>query len=392
MENTAFISIREICNTYQLDRGKTVHQLWKTIPLACKAVQELSMMTLPIVHHIIINKEPNAPYFKIPEGFVDWVSVSMRVGNRYVPVPVSNNLIPFLPQNCKPNPFSSSFGGSFKHGGDWKSWLNKECEYEGADFFADDFFDDDFSQNNGVISEGGNCITKDFAYGGFFPFWGNFGVNTQGEFIKGGFTYMSRPDEVAFNIPKKMIVVPDGFPSECLYLVFIGKVEASSMTRVPLTAQACIEAYIDWKMALKKRDNLSSAREYERLYNDQHRLLRARLSTITTTSIYRLINKGYVTARNRFGIGDGTSANGSGGGNTTVIYQKKQAIIVYADTDGNVVTNYLLVGTTTSEVAFIIVNGLSINSGFYLDPIAGQLVFTDGTYLSIGDKITVYYA
>lgn len=378
-------------NSYRLDRGKTVHQTWKILPAACKAVQELSMTTLPIVQHVKLYREAGAPYFKLPEGFVDWVSVGMQWGNRFIPVPVSNSLIPFLPQNCSPNPFSSDFGKTFQHGGDWKSWLNKECSYQTSDFFSDDFFQDDYSEGNVSVSDEDCCGTNRFAYGGLFPFstgtW--FGLNQVGESTKGMFTYLGRPDEVAFNIPKRMIVVPDCFPSDCLLLAYIGRVEADTMTYVPLTAQACIEAYIDWRMAANKRDNQSSARDYERLYTKEGKNLKGRLSDLTITGIYRIINKGYI--RNAWGYGDGYGNGGNSNCNTTVVYQKKQAVVFFAAQEGSVIQSNLLVGTNSSEVAFLIINDVTKNTGYTINAATGEITFTDGTYITIGDKITVYY-
>lgn len=390
-KNAALISVNDIINTYRVDRGKTVHEWWKYAPLACKAVQELMQTTIPIVQHVKLYKEPNAPYFKLPEGFVDWVSVGMFYGNRYIPVPVSNNLLPFLPQNCEPNQFDGSFGADFKHGGEYKSWLNKECNIGGDDFFAPDFLNDDYSDSDASIPDTECCGNQNFAYGGVFPFttgrW--FAQNLVGEFTKGMFTFLGRPDEVAFNIPKKMIVVPDCFPSNCLYLVYVGSVQADTMTHIPLIAQACIESYIDWQVALKKRDNLAAAREYHKLYTNEWRILRGKLNPLTTTSIYRIINKGYVSAG--WGYGEGYNGSGSDNCNTTVVYQKKQAVVFLSAQEGSVVTSALLVGTNTSEVAFLIYNDVTKNTGFTINPDTGSIIFTDGTYVMIGDKITVYY-
>lgn len=392
MANAALISLKEICVRYLVNSQKTTHSMWKVVPAACKGVQELSMLSLPIVHHVKLYKEPNAPYFKIPEGFVDWVTVGMFEGSRYVPLPVSNNLLPFLPQNCKPNPFSSAFGSSFKHGGEWKSWLNRECSYNGDDFFKDDFFDDDYSEGEVKIKDELCCTSPNFAYGGLFPYgWGSYtmyGLNTTGEFTKGTFTYLGRPDEVTFNIPKKMIIVPDNFPSNCLYLSFIGDVQADTMTQIPLIAEAAIHAYIDWYIESRKRNNVLNTNNARKDFDREHRYLRARLNELTTTAIYRVINKGYRT----YGIGTGSYTGNAQPSPTTVIYQKKQGIIVYGTPNTDYAQSFSLVGTTTSEIAFVILDGVSKNTGFYVE--GDKLIFTDGTSFGSAPPytaITVYY-
>ena len=53
--NSALISVSDICNSWLLKKGKTeTHSWWKVLPIACEAVQELTLTTIPMVHHAIL--------------------------------------------------------------------------------------------------------------------------------------------------------------------------------------------------------------------------------------------------------------------------------------------------------------------------------------------------
>lgn len=82
VQNTAgaLISVEEITEDILLKRGMTQHFWWRILPLVCEAVQEIGLTSMPIVRHTQITKLPNETWFKIPNGFIDWVSVGIRSG------------------------------------------------------------------------------------------------------------------------------------------------------------------------------------------------------------------------------------------------------------------------------------------------------------------------
>ena len=389
-DNTALISVEEITISWLLKAGMTGHVWWRILPFACEAVQELTLTTLPIVHHVIIQREPGQNYFKLPEGFVDWVSVGRRVGEHWRPVNATNNLLPFLNRECSPTEYSNEYSDKFRKKGHWKSWLNHECRTATSDFFSGDFFNDNFSTTDTTTTQDNGNNEYSFYDRSLFPFFYNwFGVNSNGEYTKGYLSDAPRADEVAFNVEKKMIVCGTRFPTNQLYLVYVGRGAADTMTHIPITAQACIESYIDWKYELKRRNNIGNAREMERLYRDQHRLLRARLSKFTTQVMRRIMNKGYNVPGSLLGGGYGAYVPENSGHQTQVIYVNPGGIDIYASA-GTYAEDERLSGKTTEDILYVVVNGLSLNTGYYVD--GDMLIFNNGTTFIGGEKISVIYA
>ena len=211
---------------------------------------------------------------------------------------------------------------------------------------------------------------------------GVFNTNQIGENVQGRFGNTPRPDEVQFNVEKKIIMCPDNFPSSSLYLVYVGVGRADTMTNVPVKAQAAIEAYIDWKYAANKRGNLAEARYLKTEFDNQHRLLRARYNTLNTTAIRRIVDRGYERA-SWVGNNYGTTSPCQTAANIT--YYLKPFLILYANA-GTFVQDPRLAGIS---IGFVIVNDVTKNTGYVLN--GDILNFTDGTYFSGGEKITIVY-
>jgi hypothetical protein len=383
----ALISIDEICTSWLLKKGKSFHSWWKILPIASEAVQELSLTSLPIVQHVELTKSDNENYFVLPKGFTDWVSVGVRIGDRWRPVAVSERLMPYPDENCGGGQFNGGFSNGFKRRGDWKKWLNTECKFGTADFFDSDFLEDDFSITDTVIEEEGVINPFPDAYGAFFPFnYGMYDTNAIGELVQGHFTNRLKGDEVTFNVNKGVVMCPDDFPVNSLYLVYVGIGTADTMTYIPIKAQAAIEAYIDWKYAQNKRGGLAEARGWKMLYDEQHRLLRSRLNRLTTTVVRRIVDRGYQIGgswnqNNNF---ISSTNRGSGAGNN--VYTPTIKFFTGYASAGTTFTDYRMINRT---IAFVIVNSIFKNSGYNL--VNDTLIFTDGTTFVGGESIAVYY-
>jgi len=388
--NSALISVSDICNSWLLKKGKTeTHSWWKVLPIACEAVQELTLTTIPMVHHAILKRDSSGVFFELPKGFTDWVSVAIRVGERWVPVNPSTKLMPF-PNSCdNGGKFDSEFSDIFKTRGCWKSWLNRSCTSNNADFFDEDFFKDDYSDTDTESTQPDNINNDWYPYGNglynLFPYFGyTYNTNSQGEAIQGYFTNAHRPDEIQFNVAQKIIMCPQNFPSDDLYLVYVGIGSADSMTSIPIKAQAAIEAYIDWKYVQNQRGKIGEAKGWKMLYDEQHRLLRARFNELTTTSVRRVYDRGYMVGGYGWGgAGMTTPACSS----STINYYITPFLTLYVLSAGTFVQSPDLVGKT---IGYVIINDVTKNSGYVLT--GDTLNFTDGTYFSGGEKITIVYA
>lgn len=402
IQNTAnaLISAEEIAESILLKRGMSQHYWWRILPLVCEAVQELAFTSMPLVKHTQLEKLPGETWFRLPNGFQDWVSVGIRQGNRWIPVGVSERLMPYPNSECAGGQFDNEFNASeFRRNGDWKSWLNRSCKWGNADFFTDDFLNTDFSDTETVTEQPqpidpyaynglgwGLNGGLGWGYGYMWPY--AFGSNDIGEPVQGRFSPFIRPDEVTFNVERGIIMVPDAFPSNLLYLVYVGIGSADTLTHIPITAQAVIEAYVYWKYALNtpdKKGSLNVAGELQRQYDYQHRLYRARGNDLTETTIRRIVDRGYI--RDSWGYGD----NGIGGAcdstSTTVIYYTNQTFTVYSGTGGvTYVQSQEIIG---KNIVYVIVGDVYKTTGFYVQ--GDMLIFNDGTEFYDPTKVVIYY-
>lgn len=392
----ALISVQEIAESILLKRGMTQHYWWRIVPLVCEAVQELSLTSMPTVRHTQIMKEPHETWFTLPKGFMDWVSVGIRIGNKWIPVGISERLMPYPNAECDGAEFSNAFSNKYRKEGNWKSWLNKTCKWGNADFFSDDFFSDDFSDTETTTQQtqgtdpysnyGGNY----YGYGYAYPFAANYSflTNDIGEPVQGRFSPFVRPDEVTFNVEKGIIMCPDQFPSNILYLSYIGLGTADTLTYIPIKAQAVIEAYVEWKYAQnldKKVVGLQEVRHYMEMYNYQHRMYRARNNNLTETVIRRIVDRGYI--RDGWAYGSSGYSGGSYQPSTPIIYYMQQSFVAFSGSGGvTFVQNDNFIGR---NIVYIIVGDTIKTSGYYVDN--NQLIFTDGTEFYEPTKVVVYY-
>jgi|688.fasta_scaffold407593_2 hypothetical protein len=132
-------------------------------------------------------------------------------------------------------------------------------------------------------------------YQGFLPFFFSDLYNDWGQ-MKGrqfGIGDGTRIDSVVINVEQGIIVCPKFFPSDYLYLAYVSTGNANTMTKIPKNAQAAIEAYITWKYFATKRNRQQDAAIAKANFDNQHRLLRSRNNTLTTTDVKRTIARGF---------------------------------------------------------------------------------------------------
>jgi hypothetical protein len=132
-------------------------------------------------------------------------------------------------------------------------------------------------------------------YQGFLPFFFSDLYNDWGQ-MKGrqfGLGDGTRLDSVVINVEQGIIVCPKQFPSDFLYFAYVATGNANTMTKIPKNAQAAIEAYITWKYFATKRNRQQDAAIAKANFDNQHRLLRSRNNTLTTTDVKRTIARGF---------------------------------------------------------------------------------------------------
>lgn len=132
-------------------------------------------------------------------------------------------------------------------------------------------------------------------YQGFLPFFFSDLYNDWGQ-MKGrqyGIGDGTRLDSVVINVEQGIIVCPKQFPSDFLYFAYVSTGNANTMTKIPKNAQAAIEAYITWKYFATKRNRQQDAAIAKANFDAQHKLLRSRNNTLTTTDIKRTIARGF---------------------------------------------------------------------------------------------------
>lgn len=132
-------------------------------------------------------------------------------------------------------------------------------------------------------------------YQGFLPFFFSDLYNDWGQ-MKGrqfGLGDGTRIDSVVINVEQGIIVCPKQFPSDFLYFAYVATGNANTMTKIPKNGQAAIEAYITWKYFATKRNRQQDAAIAKANYDAQHKLLRSRNNTLTTTDVKRVIARGF---------------------------------------------------------------------------------------------------
>lgn len=261
--------------SWLLKRGKSVHYYIDCMLLASEAVRELAFTSLPLPQHTLLTKVEGQNYFQLPAGFSDVVRVGVRYGDMWWPLPIADRLMPYSNRNGQGDLNPDEFGSDMNTGGSNISWYSGASN--AANFSGDDFAPADFQTED---SGGGSSAISPLSSSWY---WGDFG-------IAGPYNiYGSRWYGVHIDVAHGLILVPEGFPFDEIYLQYIGIGTVDNMTEIPLNAQAAIEAYMDWKYAANKRNvGRGEAQDWERKWDNQHRLLRARYNQLGIEDINRI--------------------------------------------------------------------------------------------------------
>lgn len=258
MSTDAHISIDQIITSWLGKRGYTLHYYVKAAFLAAEAVQELSLTSLPMLHHALLTKEAGQNWYTLPKGYTDYVRVGVRFGDTWMPLRISERLMPYSNTDGDGDMNPAEFGEDMNVLGANSSWYSGASNP--ASFAAGSFSAGSFS----TVPTPAPTPTA------IVDGWGVF---------SDGYAYASRYGlGVYFDVARGIIVAPDGFAFDEIYLVYTGIGTIDNMTGIPVYAQAAIESYIDWKYAANKRDiSRGEAQDWERKFDNQHRLLRARV-------------------------------------------------------------------------------------------------------------------
>lgn len=343
---TAHKTLDEIVVEFLLKRQKTMHSYWKILPIACEAVRELQLTSLPMLNHTELTKTDDESWFILPKGYTEWVNVGIRFKERWIPIGVSERLMP-VPMTVGVKGFNDQLNDQFQHSGDWTKW-----------------------DSSGGIP---------YSYTGFMNFK-PVNTDTNGNVTNGRFTNVPRVDEVYINSEKGLIMCPNDFPSNTMYLTYLAVGQVDTMTNIPLNAQAAIEAYIAWKYAQNRRGGLSEASVLKKEFNEQHRILRARENDLTATVVRRIVDRGYMI---------GALGYGDYGYGYAYPFPKDAPKLVKTSligVAGTTITSSVISGM---GVDFIIINSVLKNTGY---TVAGDTItFTDGTVLAGGESIFIYF-
>lgn len=283
----AFLSVSDIVNSYIVAHGKTRHSAWKLYKLACDAVRELALSQMPLPQHKIISKPVGQTWFELPKDYTDYISVGIRVGERWRPVAVEHQLMPY-PAPAGMGQYDNEFGAGYNVDGGWTNWLNPNLAISPASFNGNNFSGGNYNTTNYTPPNQQPQLSPNY----LFPFFNSSRLdwlleNTGGAY---GFGDGVRVDVVRIVPEKGIIMVPAAFPSNQLYLVYAGIGSVDTMTHVPIQAQATIEAYMEWKYFSNKRNvGRGEAMDYERRYNRERLRLAARLNPISLTDIQKVL-------------------------------------------------------------------------------------------------------
>ena len=129
---------------------------------------------------------------------------------------------------------------------------------------------------------------------GLFQWWG-ININTNGENTGGyyGLGAGSEPDTFKFIPERNIIQLNQNVSQSKIVLEYISDGSFSNAaTTIPVYAQKCIEAYIDWQHKEKSKSfGAMDAERAKRYFDRQHEILRARKNNLTPDLVERIINR-----------------------------------------------------------------------------------------------------
>lgn len=292
----AFISLDEIVTGYLLKSGRSIHSYYIFAKLAADAIRELALSYMPMVNHVILEKPDKQTWFTLPDDYTDYVSVGAVVGERWRPVAVTKTLLAVPNTNGAGQYSDGQHSSEFNTQGEYTGWLNPEYAtvvggFNPADF-GTGFQTQDYSlgqpptiQNNPGWAYPYNMGLWNVEH--FNDYW-----ESTGRFFGGYSGY--RSDSVQFNPEKGIIMCPADFPSDKLYLIYTGVGNIDTMSRIPVIAQAAIEARMEWQYYCKKRNvGRGEVADYERLYYIEEKKMMKRFDSFNLTELNRILAKNF---------------------------------------------------------------------------------------------------
>jgi len=263
----ANISIDQIVISWLGKRGYSIHYYWKALLLAQEAVQELGMTSVPLTRHALLTKAEGEHWYTLPEDFSSYLRVGARFGDVWYPVRISERLMPYANTDGQGDMSAIDFGPDTNIQGNKIGWSAGQTY--NASFNPADFNPADLQTTSSTIPQVSNPQPPPYDY--CVDGWACY------NYPYGGMTSQYGMG-VYFDIQRGIIMAAEGLAYNELYLVYTGIGAVDQMTDIPVIAQAAIEAYISWKYAVNKRDiSRAEAQDWERMFDQQHRLVRARV-------------------------------------------------------------------------------------------------------------------
>lgn len=389
----AFISGHQINQEWLLKRGKTQHSYYKANAFMCEAVQEMALSGLKIgQRHILLKKKSGEDCFNLPAGYTGWSAVGIRRGGTWIPVAVSDRLMPYEPTAGTTGEFNGTqFGEQFATSGPLVSWQQHDHPNTPEGAFSGQYFDNATIDTNAATTTPVTAPCYSYCNEGFMPFgmwgWGWNNINTWGEYTS--YEYVNRPT-VWINEQQGKIMCSRSFPGNELYLEYVA-VGLSLMDGgcfIPIMYQQAIETYMDWCWASRKRNADKSAVAIA--YNSwltQRKIAVARQDPFNLTSFKRVLNREYWRDE-CYGGGAPCEVPAivTGGGNSGTSTSFLASLTLTATTTGSTIE---VEAGATHTVTSMMINGVGKNTGFTQS--TTTITFTDGADFYAGDVITFYF-
>ncbi len=272
----AFISVKQITASWRLPRGKPIHYEIDALCYATEAIQFLKLTSYPMPQHTLLTRVAGQNYFRLPKGYTSWIAVGMRYGDIWWPLPIADRLMPYPNSTGQGDMNPAEFGPDLNIDGAHQSWFTAPTVP--ADFSGTDFAPADFS----TMPSGGGTLTAPLSANGWYI--GGYGSWSP---------YDTRWSGVTISKEIGLIVVPENFNVDELYLKYIGIGTVDAMTEIPVVAQHAIEAYMDWKYNCNNRNtSLGVGQDWERKFWAQERLLRSKKDPLGIQDVERSFRRG----------------------------------------------------------------------------------------------------
>lgn len=252
-----FTTLDKIVRSQLLNNQYPIHWYVQFMKFASDGVRELSFDTLRIINSVLL--EVNSyKAIDLPCDFVDWISVGIQQGQYIQPLVTSPS-------------------------------INRLFHYDSAGDitpYPDQFKEDDEKNGNidGIGFLGYNWVT-----------WNEYNEPIGRLYGLGNFAgsngFIVLPE-------RNQIQLDNASCAKCIVLQYISDgQQCNSATMINSYAIKTIQSYITWQYKLHSRSySDGQAQESERIYNNDHRILRGRMNDLSITDIKNLWRKNQMAA------------------------------------------------------------------------------------------------